>query len=273
MLTNKPYKLASKDFKEKTVVKVNGVEIGGKDFTVIAGPCAVENEKQFITTALKVKECGAQILRSSLFKPRTSPYSFQGLGIEGLKLLKQAKQETGLLIETEVMDAKTIPLVSEYVDIFRIGSRNMQNFNLLKEVGKTDKPVILKRGMSATIHEWLLAAEYIMSEGNHKVILCERGIRTFESATRNTLDISAIPVVHAESHLPIIIDPSHSTGNRAYVVPMARAAVAAGADGIIVEVHPDPENALSDGFQSLTFQQFEEMMNSVRIIEKVIKGE
>ncbi|MCG2725021.1 MAG: 3-deoxy-7-phosphoheptulonate synthase [Elusimicrobia bacterium] len=261
----KPYRLVSREFREEnTVIKVGAAAIGGKDFVVMAGPCAVENEKQLLSVAREVKKHGAMILRASAFKPRTSPYDFQGLKDEGLRILRKVKQKTGIIVETEVMDVRDVPKVAEYVDILRVGARNMHNFDLLKEVGKIRKPVILKRGIAATIKEFLLAAEYIVAEGNPNVILCERGIRTFETATRFTLDISAIPVIKQESHLPIIVDPSHPAGNRNYVIALARAAIAAGADGIIVEVHPEPEKALSDGVQSLTFPQYEEMMSQLK---------
>ena len=237
---------------------------------IIAGPCSVENREQFLRIALAIKEHGGHILRGSIFKPRTKPDSFQGIGLNGLNILKEAKEKTGLLIETEVTDPSQIPLISEYVDIFRIGSRNMQNYELLKALGKTNKPVILKRGMSATIEEWLYAAEYIILYGNPNVILCERGIRTFETATRNTLDISAVPVIKSRSRLPIIIDPSHAAGDRRYVVNMAKAAIAVGADGLMVEVHHDPDNALTDGKQSITIEQFKDMINCVKKISAVI---
>lgn len=267
-------RLAGRETKqEDTVIEVGGLKIGGASFTVIAGPCAVENEEQYLSIARKAKELGIKILRGSIYKPRTSPYDFQGIREAGLELLKEVKKETGLLIETEVMDVRQVKILLEYADIFRIGSRNMQNFDLLREVGKTNKPVILKRGMGATIKEFLLAAEYIMHEGNHNVILCERGIRTFETATRNTLDISAVPVIKKESHLPIIIDPSHSTGNRSYVLPIARAALAVGADGLIVEAHPEPEKALCDGAQSITLEQLEEMMKQLKELALVVGKE
>ncbi|GAB7386355.1 3-deoxy-7-phosphoheptulonate synthase [Bacillaceae bacterium] len=261
-----PYKLANKEFHpEPTVVQVGNVKIGGEgNFVMMAGPCSVESREQILTAARVVKENGGQFLRGGAFKPRTSPYSFQGLGEEGLKLLAEAREETGLYIVTEVMDPENLPLVAEYADVLQVGARNMQNFHLLKEIGKTDKPVLLKRGLSATIEEWLMSAEYIMSEGNHKVILCERGIRTFETYTRNTLDLSAVPVVKHLSHLPVIVDPSHGVGKWRYVTPMARAAVAAGADGLIVEIHPNPEEAWSDGPQSLTFDNFKDMMEEVK---------
>ena len=267
----KPYKMASKKFRpEGTTVKIDDVEIGGDEIIVMAGPCAIESEEQLLTIAKEVKAAGAKILRGSAFKPRTSPYDFQGLGEEGLKIMRKAKQATGMLVETEVMDTRDVAMVAEYVDLTRIGARNMHNFDLLKEVGKTDKPIILKRGMSATLKELMLAAEYLMKEGNHNVILCERGIRTFETATRNTLDISAVPVLKEETHLPVIIDPSHAAGNRQYVMPLAKAAVAAGADGLLIEVHHEPEKALCDGPQSLTTQQFAELMPHLRAIAMAV---
>ena len=238
----KPYKLASREFKDfDTVVKVKDITIGGKEVIVMAGPCVVENEKQIFETARQVKAAGAKILRGGAFKPRTSPYSFQGLGEEGLKLLAQAGKEVGLAVVTEVMSVNQIELVGKYTDIFQVGARNMQNFVLLKELGKTKKPVLLKRGMSATIEELLLSAEYILSQGNYEVILCERGIRTFENYTRNTLDLSAVPSLKRLSHLPIIVDPSHATGRWRLVSPMAKAAIVAGVDGLLIEVHPDPK--------------------------------
>lgn len=266
-----PYKLASRTFKrDDTVLDVQGVKIGGKEVIVLAGPCAVESEKQIFTVAKQVKDVGAKILRGGAFKPRTSPYSFQGLGDGGLRLLRSAADEFGLVVITEVMDRSQIEIVEQYADILQVGARNMQNFTFLKDLGKVTKPVMLKRGMAATIEEWLMSAEYILSGGNHRVILCERGIRTFETATRNTLDISAIPAIHKRSHLPIIADPSHGTGIRDKVIPMARAAVAAGADGIMVEVHNDPDNALSDGAQSLYPEQFAQLMKEIRIIAEAI---
>jgi len=266
-----PYKLASRTFKrDDTVLDVQGVKIGGKEVIVLAGPCAVESEKQIFTVAKQVKDVGAKILRGGAFKPRTSPYSFQGLGDGGLRLLRSAADEFGLVVITEVMDRSQIEIVEQYADILQVGARNMQNFTFLKDLGKVSKPVMLKRGMAATIEEWLMSAEYILSGGNHRVILCERGIRTFETATRNTLDISAIPAIHKRSHLPIIVDPSHGTGIRDKVIPMARAAVAAGADGIMVEVHNDPDNALSDGAQSLYPEQFAQLMKEIRIIAEAI---
>ncbi|WP_366922364.1 3-deoxy-7-phosphoheptulonate synthase [Metallumcola ferriviriculae] len=270
-----PFKLAGWDFKpEETVVEiVPGVEIGGKQVHVIAGPCAVENEEQIISVAKEVKAAGATLLRGGAFKPRSSPYSFQGLEETGLKLLAQARRETGLPVVTEIMDVRNLPLVAEYADVLQVGARNMQNFFLLKELGQVDKPVILKRGPSATIEEWILAAEYIMSAGNHKVILCERGIRTFETYTRNTLDLSAVPAVKHLTHLPIIVDPSHGTGKWRMVQPMSRAALAAGADGLMVEVHCSPEEALSDGQQSLTPENFREMMRELNSLAQALGRE
>jgi len=262
-----PYKLASRTFRaEDTVVRIEEVAIGGEKLTIMAGPCAVESREQTMATAEIVKRAGASVLRGGAFKPRTSPYSFQGLGEEGLKILREAGDRFGLLVITEVMDRTLISMVSQYADILQVGARNMQNFNLLRDLGKADKPVLLKRGMAATIEDWLMSAEYIMSGGNHQVILCERGIRTFESYTRNTLDISAIPVVKKLSHLPVIADPSHGTGIRDQVIPMARAAVAAGVDGLLIEVHHKPDRALSDGAQSLYPEQFGELMGQLRII-------
>lgn len=269
-----PYKLASRQFRpEPTVVEVGGRRIGGSELTVIAGPCAVESEEQIVTAARMVKEAGATMLRGGAFKPRTSPYSFQGLAEEGLRLLAVARAETGLPVVTEVMDTEDVELVAEYADMLQIGARNMQNFPLLKEAGRSGKPVLLKRGLSATIEEWLMAAEYIISAGNPNVVLCERGIRTFETATRNTLDLNAVPVVKELSHLPIIVDPSHGTGKWRYVTPMARAAVAAGADGLMVEVHPDPENAVSDGQQSLKPEKFHELMREVSAVARALGRE
>jgi len=265
-----PFKLASRTFKPfPSVYDINGARIGDNNFCVIAGPCAVETRQQVFETAYFLKEEGIKFLRGGAYKPRTSPYSFQGLKEEGLEILKEASQETGLRIVTEVMDTREVELVSKYADVLQIGTRNMQNFSLLKEVGRTDKPVLLKRGQSATYRELLMAAEYIISEGNNQVILCERGIRTFTDETRNTLDISAIPIVKRYSHLPIIVDPSHASGDWRYIIPLSKAAVAAGADGLIVEVHPDPQNALSDGNQSLNFEQFRELMRQVRKLVQV----
>ncbi|NNF04975.1 MAG: 3-deoxy-7-phosphoheptulonate synthase [Rhodothermales bacterium] len=267
-----PYKFASRSWKkENTVVSVGDVHIGGDELVVMAGPCSVESAEQIRSSAAAVAAAGGQILRGGAFKPRSSPYSFQGLGESGLKMMRDAADEYGLKVVTEVMNADQIDVASRYADIFQIGARNMQNFMLLREVGRAGRPVLLKRGMSATIKEWLMSAEYIMSEDNPDVILCERGIRTFEPYTRNTLDLSAVPVVKAKSHLPIIVDPSHGTGLRDKVLPMARAAVAAGADGLMIEIHPDPASALSDGPQSLFFEQFTELMEQVREIARVIR--
>ncbi len=266
-----PYKLASRAFHpEDTIVKIRDVAIGGDTVVVMAGPCSVETPEQIETIAATVKKAGAKILRGGAFKPRTSPYSFQGLGEPGLRILRRMADKEGLLVVSEVMEIAQVPLVAEYVDILQVGARNMQNFNLLRELGKIRKPVLLKRGLAATIEELLMAAEYIMAGGNYQVILCERGIRTFENATRNTLDISAIPVVKKLSHLPIVVDPSHGTGRRDKVAPMARAAVAAGADGLIIEVHHDPDNALSDGAQSLLPEQFAALMKDLSLIARVI---
>jgi len=260
----KPYKLSSREFQpENTVIKLGEHSIGGDELVVMAGPCAVETEEQAVSTARAVKAAGATILRGGAFKPSTSPYGFRGLGEEGLKVLAQAKQETGLPLVTEVLTPGDIELVLRYADILQVGARNMQNFILLDEVGKAKKPVLFKRGLSATIEEWLLAAEYILSQGNREVILCERGIRTFETYTRNTLDISAIPTIHKLSHLPIIADPSHGSGRWDLVTPLALAAVAAGANGVMIEVHPTPETALKDGPQSLTFENFEKLMTQL----------
>ena len=268
VLISDPYKLTSWNFKQKkTVVDLgDGVRVGGDELTVMAGPCSVESREQIIETAKIVKAGGAKILRGGAFKPRTSPYSFQGLGEEGLKLMAEAREETGLKIVTELMDVEHIDVVTKYTDIIQIGARNMKNYSLLKAVGKLDKPVMLKRGMAATIKEWLLSAEYIMNNGNHDVILCERGVRTFGEETRNTMDLSSIPLVQKLSHLPVIADPSHGTGRWELVTPVARAAVAVGADGIMVEVHPDPQNALSDGPQSLKPKNYNLMMDEIRAI-------
>jgi len=266
-----PYKFASRSWKqEDTVFDVNGVTVGGSEVVVIAGPCSVESEEQMEASAAHVAAHGATFLRGGAFKPRTSPYAFQGLGEEGLRYLRDAADRHGLNVITEVMDIGKIDLIHAYTDVFQVGARNMQNFDLLKELGRSDKPVFLKRGAAGTIEEWLMAAEYVMSQGNPHVILCERGIRTFETYTRNTLDLSAVPVVKKKSHLPIFADPSHATGLRAKVIPMARAAVAAGADGLMVEVHPDPASAKSDGPQSLFFDQFVEMMRQIRLIAQAI---
>jgi len=267
-----PYKQVSREWREEdTVVELdNGTRIGGKDITVIAGPCAVESRDQILEIAKALREMGATILRGGAFKPRTSPYSFQGLGEEGLKFLAEAREQTGLAIVTEALDIETASVVAEYADILQVGARNMQNYPLLRKVGRIGKPVLLKRGMSATIEELLLAAEYLLAEGNPNVVLCERGIRSFDNQTRNLLDLSAIPVVKNLSHLPIIADPSHGTGVRSKVTPMARAAIAAGADGLMVEVHPDPNHALSDGAQSLYPDQFRELMSQIRVIAEAI---
>lgn len=259
-----PYKNANRKFHpEDTVIQVGNTQIGGGNLTIMAGPCSVESEEQVVAIAKAVKASGATMLRGGAFKPRTSPYAFQGLGETGLEYLKAARAETGLPIVTELMDVTHLPLFKD-VDVIQIGARNMQNFELLKEAGKAGIPVLLKRGLSATIDEWLNAAEYIMSEGNERVVLCERGIRTYETSTRNTLDISAVPVLRSKSHLPVIVDPSHATGVRAYVPPLAKCAIAAGADGLMIEVHPDPARALSDGPQSLTFAQFEQLTAQLR---------
>jgi 3-deoxy-7-phosphoheptulonate synthase len=267
-----PYKLASRHFRpEGSVIEIGkGVRVGCETVCVMAGPCSIESEAQINAIAARVKELGASVLRGGAFKPRSSPYSFQGLGLPGLKLMRAAADRHDLLVVSEVMDHTQIPAMLDYVDVFQVGARNMQNYNLLKQLGKISKPVLLKRGISATIEELLLSAEYIMSGGNYNVVLCERGIRTFENATRNTLDISAIPVIQKLSHLPIVVDPSHGTGRRDKVPPMARAAVAAGADGLLIEVHSDPEKALSDGAQSLDFEQFEQLMKELRMIAPAV---
>jgi len=269
----KPYKLASKEVKrESSVIRISdNVAVGGREIVVMAGPCSVESERQIIDTAIAVKAAGARVLRGGAFKPRTSPYSFQGMEEEGLKLLAKAREESGLPFVTEVVNPETADLVAEYSDILQIGARNSQNFALLKKVGQLNSPVLLKRGMSMTIQEFLMSAEYIMSEGNQAVILCERGIRTFETATRNTLDLSAIPVLKEQTHLPVIADPSHGTGNHRYVAPMSAAAVAAGADGLLIEVHPDPEHASSDGPQSLKPDKFAAMMVKLRSIAEAVE--
>ncbi len=260
-----PFKLVSRDFKtESTVVEVGGVKIGNGHFGLIAGPCSVENWETLIQTARLVKASGANLLRGGAFKPRTSPYAFQGLGEEGLKLLVRAREETGLPIVTEVMNVSQVNLVAKYADLLQIGARNMQNFDLLKAVGDTKKPVLLKRGLSATIKEWLMSAEYICSRGNYNVILCERGIRTFETYTRNTLDLAAVPSVKELSHLPVVVDPSHATGRRSLVAIMSRAALASGADGLSIEVHPRPEEALSDGDQSLLPEEFTRLVEMLK---------
>jgi 3-deoxy-7-phosphoheptulonate synthase len=267
-----PYKLAGRSFRpEGTVIKLaNGLEIGGKQVVTMAGPCSVESREQLFTTAEAVAKAGARVLRGGAFKPRSSPYSFQGLGEQGLKLMREAAEKFALLVISEVMEISQIALMLPYVDIFQVGARNMQNFNLLRELGKVRKPVLLKRGIAATLEELLLSAEYIMAGGNYEVILCERGIRTFETYTRNTMDISAIPIVHKLSHLPMTADPSHGTGRRDKVAPMARAAVAAGADALLIEVHCDPDKALSDGAQSLRPEQFSELMDQLRMIAPAV---
>ncbi len=264
---SQPFKLVSREVKEEdTVIDVGGVPLGGNTLAIMAGPCSVESKEQLLETAHAVKAAGARFLRGGAYKPRTSPYEFQGLAEEGLKLLALAREQTGLKVVTEVVDVETLPMVSDYADVLQIGARNMQNFSLLKQLGDIRKPVLLKRGASATIREWLMAAEYIVSRGNYQVALCERGIRTFETMTRNTLDLNAVPVLKSLTHLPVIVDPSHGIGLRAHVAAMARAGVAAGADGLIVEVHPRPEKALSDGQQSLTPREFEDLMRQVRVI-------
>jgi 3-deoxy-7-phosphoheptulonate synthase len=267
-----PYKLAGREFHpDDTIVSVGeNCQVGGMDVVVMAGPCAVENEEQIEACAGFVASIGAQVLRGGAYKPRSSPYSFQGLEEEGLKMMRRAADRHGLAVVTEVMSSEQIPIVAEYADLLQVGARNMQNYQLLKDLGIAEKPILLKRGMSATIQEWLMSAEYILNSGNPNVILCERGIRTFETATRNTMDISAIPVIKQVSHLPIIADPSHGVGIRRYVAPMTRASVAAGADGVIIEVHPNPDKALSDGPQSLTFDEFSLLMNRCRIIATTI---
>ena len=268
----KPYKQVSREWKaDSTVVRLpGGLSVGGDEVVVMAGPCSVESERQILDAAWAVREAGATVLRAGAFKPRSSPYSFQGLGRAGLKLLARAREETGLLIVTEAMDGEEMDFVAETADIIQIGARNMQNYSLLKRAGRSGKPVLLKRGLSATIQELLLSAEYILAEGNPNVILCERGVRGFDPATRNIFDLSAIAVVHGLSHLPILADPSHGTGHRDMVIPMARAAIAAGADGLLVEVHPNPDRALSDGAQSLYPEQFDRMMKEIRLIAEAI---
>jgi 3-deoxy-7-phosphoheptulonate synthase len=270
----KPYKLASRDFRsEDTTIDIRGNIIGGKKIQVMAGPCAVENKTMIISIAEKVREAGASFLRGGAFKPRTSPYSFQGLGEEGLRYLAEARKKTGLPVVTELMDPRDIEVILKYTDIVQIGTRNMQNFRLLLEVGTCDKPILLKRGFSATIKEWLMSAEYIMSRGNQKIILCERGVRTFETATRNTLDISAIPVLKQLTHLPVVVDPSHGVGKWELVAPMSKAAIAAGADGLLIEVHINPEEALSDGEQSLKPDYFKKLMNELKPIATAVGRE
>jgi 3-deoxy-7-phosphoheptulonate synthase len=268
------YKLAGRTFKpESSIIDVNGVKIGGKEIVIMAGPCAVETRDQIMAAAKAVKKAGAKFLRGGTFKPRTSPYSFQGLEEEGLKMLKEASEATGLLTITEVISERSIEIAANYVDMFQVGARNCQNFHLLREVGRSGKPVLLKRGASTTIDEWLNAAEYIINEGNFDVVLCERGIRTFETATRNTLDISAVPVVKTNSHLPVFVDPSHAAGKSQYIRPLSMAAIAAGADGLIVEVHPDPRCALSDAAQQLSPERFDNMCKDIAKIAEIIGRE
>jgi 3-deoxy-7-phosphoheptulonate synthase len=268
------YKLASKTFKpEQSIIDINGVKIGGSELIMIAGPCAVENSEQIMEAARSIKKAGAKILRAGAFKPRTSPYSFQGLEEDGLKMMRDAKEATGLLLVTEVTSEKSLEIAEEYVDLFQIGARNAQNFQLLREVGRSRKPVLYKRGPSQTIEEWLNAAEYIMSEGNYNVILCERGIRTFETATRYTLDISAVPVIKSLSHLPIVVDPSHAAGKSQYVAPLSKAAIAAGADGLIIEVHPNPMCALSDASQQITPEIFNDLCKDISMMAPLLRRE
>ena len=270
----KPYKLASREAKEgNTIVRVGNLEIGGPEFIVMAGPCSIESEEQLMESAYVVKKGGAHILRGGAFKPRTSPYSFQGLEGEGLKLLQKVREKTGMSVVTEVLDTTDVDAVEEHADILQIGARNVQNFALLKKVGHARKPVLLKRGMMTTIEELLMSAEYVLSCGNDKIILCERGIRTFETATRNTLDLSAVPVLKELTHLPVAVDPSHAVGHWKYVVPLARAAVVVGADGLLIEVHPEPENALCDGAQSLKPERFYQLMEELRVLEKLMRTE
>ncbi|PYS78128.1 MAG: 3-deoxy-7-phosphoheptulonate synthase [Acidobacteria bacterium] len=267
----KPFKLVSVDLRpEKTVVKVGDAQIGGEELAIIAGPCAVENREQVFAVAETVRRSGARFFRGGAFKPRTSPYAFQGLGEDGLKILAEVREATGLKIVTEALDESGVDLVERYADVIQIGARNMQNFSLLRRAGRSRLPVLLKRGLSAMLDEWLLAAEYVMSEGNYNVVLCERGVRTFAQHTRNTLDLAAIPAVRRISHLPVVIDPSHGTGHNYMVMPLARAGVAAGADGLIIEVHDHPERALSDGAQALTLEQYEHLVSEVRAIHDVI---
>lgn len=267
----KPYKLAGRELKQvPTIVRVGDVSIGGDEVVVIAGPCAIENEDSYVDTAVKVKEAGAKLLRGGAFKPRTSPYAFQGLEEDGLKIMASAREVTGLKIVTEVIDTRDVELIASYADVIQIGARNMQNFRLLHEVGLTNKPVLLKRGLAATIEEWLMAAEYIMAAGNPNIILCERGIRTYETATRNTIDMSAIPVVKESSHLPIVVDPSHAAGAWKYVGALSKGAIATGADGLIIEVHSDPGTALCDGPQSLRPQKFAQLMGELKPVAAAV---
>ena len=269
IVVTKPYKLVSREtHPESTVITIGDVKIGAGEFVVMAGPCAIESEEQALTIACSVKKSGARVFRGGAFKPRTSPYSFQGMGEEGLRILDKVRKETGLLIVTEATDHTNIDLVENYADIIQIGARNMHNYSLLRKAGQSSKPILLKRGFAATIEELLMSAEYIMSEGNHRVILCERGIRTFTDNTRNTLDLSAIPDIKEASHLPIIVDPSHAAGRREYVIPLSKGAVAVGADGLLVEVHHDPIHALSDGMQSLYPDKFEELMAEIELLRR-----
>lgn len=267
----KPYKLAGRELKQtSTIVEVGDVKIGGEEIIVMAGPCAIENEESYVTTAIKVKQAGAKILRGGAFKPRSSPYAFQGLEEDGLKIMAAGREATGLKLVTEVIDTRDVELVSSYTDIMQIGARNMQNFRLLKEVGMSNKPILLKRGICATIEEWLMAAEYIMDSGNQNIILCERGIRTYETSTRNTIDLSAIPVIKEFSHLPIVVDPSHASGTWRYVNALSKGAIATGADGLIIEVHIDPNAALCDGNQSLKPSKFDELMNELKPVAEAV---
>lgn len=269
---SQPYKLSSRQFHpNNSIFPLDGFAVGGDEIAIIAGPCSIESREQFLETALAVRDAGAHALRGGVFKPRTSPYSFQGLGEEGLEFIAEARQLTGLPVVAEITSITQLDLMVKYVDVFQIGARNMQNFALLSEIGKTQTPVLLKRGMSATIEELLMASEYILSGGNQRVMLCERGIRTFETATRNTTDINAIPVLKALTHLPVILDPSHSTGHADYVAAVARAAIAAGADGLIIEVHPDPAHALSDGRQSLTPKKFANLVKQVKMVAEAVE--
>ena len=266
-----PFKLASRTFRQETsVIKIGDVAIGGKDVVLMAGPCTIESEEQMVKTAAAVRAAGARVMRGGAFKPRTSPYSFQGLGEEGLKLMRRVADEYGLLVISEIMDKSQIALMDRYVDIFQVGARNMQNYPLLRELGKVERPVLVKRGLAATVDEWLMSAEYVISGGNDRVLVCERGVRAYETYTRNTLDLNAVAVAKAISHLPVIVDPSHAAGVRDKVVPLARAAIATGADGLLVEVHHDPERAICDGPQSLFPQQFEALASQIRLIAEAV---
>ena len=271
---SKDFKLVSREFQEKdTIIKIDGITLGGKEIIMVAGPCSVENEQQVMEAAVAIKKSGAKLLRGGAFKPRTSVYSFQGLGEDGLKILQNVKKKTKMPIVTEIMSPDMVKLVAKYADVLQIGCRNMQNYTLLLEVGKIDIPVVLKRGFNSTLKEFLLSAEYIMAQGNSQIILCERGIRTFETMTRNTLDLSAVPILKKLSHLPVMVDPSHGTGKRELILPMARAAIAAGCDSLMVEVHPHPERALSDGSQSLHLDEFDRVMQGIRPIVKCMGRE